>query len=139
MTNQLNTPAEQLGTGEAATSYSGLGSQAGLAVQLSGQLAAISGYNSTASTVGTTLTVTYNFTTNVSNGCTNATLSLAAVGIMLVTEPPQVIVVANGEQVEISPALPELTATQSPYVVTLVVTNSDGLVGTRAIDYSPPV
>ncbi|HXX03281.1 MAG TPA: flagellar biosynthesis protein FlgL, partial [Xanthobacteraceae bacterium] len=57
MTNQLNTLAEQLGTGEAATSYSGLGSQAGLAVQLSGQLAAISGYNSTASTVGTTLTV----------------------------------------------------------------------------------
>jgi len=57
MMNQLNTLAEQLGTGEAATSYSGLGSQAGLAVQLSGQLAAISGYNSTASTVGTTLTV----------------------------------------------------------------------------------
>ena len=57
MMTQLNTLAEQLGSGEAATAYSGLGSQAGLAVQLDAQLAAIKGYSSTASTVGTTLSV----------------------------------------------------------------------------------
>lgn len=57
MMNQLNTLSQQLGTGEAATTYSGLDSQAGLAVQLSAQLAAINGYNSSANTVGTTLTI----------------------------------------------------------------------------------
>ena len=55
MMNQLNTLSEQLGTGQAASTYSGLGSQAGLALQLTAQLAAINGYSSTAATVGTTL------------------------------------------------------------------------------------
>jgi hypothetical protein len=57
MFNQLSTLSEELGTGEAAQTYSGLNSQAGLALQLSAQLSAISGYSSTASTVGTTLSV----------------------------------------------------------------------------------
>jgi flagellin-like hook-associated protein FlgL len=57
MMTQLNTLSQQLGTGDAATTYSGLGSQAGLALQLSAQLAAISGYSNTANTVGTTLSV----------------------------------------------------------------------------------
>jgi flagellin-like hook-associated protein FlgL len=57
MSTQLNTLSEQLGTGEAATTYSGLGSQAGLALQLGAQLADINGYSSTASTVGTTLSI----------------------------------------------------------------------------------
>ena len=57
MSNQLNTLSEQLGTGEAATTYSGLQTQAGLAVQLSAQLAAINGYSNTASTIGTTLSI----------------------------------------------------------------------------------
>jgi len=57
MMNQLNTLAQQLGTGEVATDYSGLGSQAGLALQLSAQLDAINGYSSAATTVGTTLSV----------------------------------------------------------------------------------
>jgi flagellar hook-associated protein 3 FlgL len=57
MSNQLNTLAEELGTGEAATTYSGLGSQAGLAVQLNAQLSAISGYSNTATAVGTTLSI----------------------------------------------------------------------------------
>jgi flagellar hook-associated protein 3 FlgL len=57
MMTQLNTLSQQLGTGQVATTYSGLGSQAGLALQLSEQLAAINGYSSTASTVGTTLTI----------------------------------------------------------------------------------
>jgi flagellar hook-associated protein 3 FlgL len=57
MMNQLNTLSQQLGTGQAAQTYSGLTSQAGLALQLNAQLSAIDGYSQTASTVGTTLTV----------------------------------------------------------------------------------
>ncbi len=57
MFNQLNTLSEQLGTGEAAQTYSGLGSQAGVALELGAQLSAINGYSSTATTVGTTLSV----------------------------------------------------------------------------------
>jgi flagellar hook-associated protein 3 FlgL len=57
MMTQLNTLSQQLGTGEAATTYSGLGSQAGLAVQLGAQLGAINGFSATASTVGTTLSI----------------------------------------------------------------------------------
>ena len=57
MMNQLDNLSEQLGTGEAAQTYSGLGSQAGLALALSAQLSDINGYSSTASTVGTTLTL----------------------------------------------------------------------------------
>ncbi len=55
--NQLDTLSQELGTGEAATTYSGLGSQAGLALQLNAQLEAIDGYSSTATTVGTTLSI----------------------------------------------------------------------------------
>jgi flagellar hook-associated protein 3 FlgL len=57
MNNQLSTLSEELSSGQAAQTYSGLGSQAGLALSLNAQLAAISGYSNTATTVGTTLTV----------------------------------------------------------------------------------
>jgi flagellin-like hook-associated protein FlgL len=57
MNNQLNTLSEELGTGQAAQTYSGLGSQAGLALALNEQLSAITGYSNTATTVGTTLNV----------------------------------------------------------------------------------
>jgi flagellar hook-associated protein 3 FlgL len=57
LTNQLNTLSEQLSTGQTATTYSGLGSQAGLALQLQSQLSAINDYSSTATTVGTTLSI----------------------------------------------------------------------------------
>jgi flagellar hook-associated protein 3 FlgL len=57
MFNQLNTLSEQLGTGEAAQTYSGLGSQAGLALELNAQVSAINAYNSSATDVGTTLGV----------------------------------------------------------------------------------
>jgi flagellar hook-associated protein 3 FlgL len=65
MSNQLNTLSQELGTGEAATTYSGLQSQAGLAVQLNAQLAAINGYSSTTSTVGTTLTIAQSALTQI--------------------------------------------------------------------------
>ena len=57
MDNQLDTLSAELGTGQAAQTYSGLGSQAGVALALNAQLAAINGYTATASTVGTTLSV----------------------------------------------------------------------------------
>ena len=55
MNQQLDKLSQELGTGQAAQTYSGLGSQAGLALALSGQLAALNGYSNTATTVGTTL------------------------------------------------------------------------------------
>jgi flagellar hook-associated protein 3 FlgL len=57
MNNQLNTLSTELSTNEAAQTYSGLGSQAGVALALNAQLSAINGYSSTATTIGTTLTV----------------------------------------------------------------------------------
>ena len=57
MTKQLDTLTAELGSGQAAQTYSGLGSQAGLALSLNRQLAAITAYGNTATTVGTTLTV----------------------------------------------------------------------------------
>jgi flagellar hook-associated protein 3 FlgL len=57
MMNQLNTLAEELGSGQAAQTYSGLDSQAGLALELGAQLSAVNGYSSTTSTVGTTLSI----------------------------------------------------------------------------------
>jgi flagellin-like hook-associated protein FlgL len=57
MMNQLTTLSDELGTGQAAQTYSGLGSQAGLALALSAQLSDINGYTSSATNVGTTLTI----------------------------------------------------------------------------------
>ena len=57
LSNQLSTLSTELSTGQAAQTYSGLGSQAGLALALNAQLSAINGYSSTATTVGTTLSV----------------------------------------------------------------------------------
>jgi len=57
MNQQLDKLSQELGSGQAAQTYSDLGSQAGLALALSGQLAALNGYSNTATTVGTTLEV----------------------------------------------------------------------------------
>lgn len=57
MMNQLNTLAQQLGSGQAAQNYSDLQNQAGVALSLEGQLSDINGYSATAQTVGTTLSV----------------------------------------------------------------------------------
>ena len=66
MFNQLDKLSEQLGTGEAAQTYSGLSSQAGLALGLSAQLSAINGYSSTATAVNTTLTLAQSVLTQIS-------------------------------------------------------------------------
>ncbi|HXO55157.1 MAG TPA: hypothetical protein VN866_01280, partial [Mycobacterium sp.] len=80
MTNQLNTLSEQLGTGEVATTYSGLGSQAGLTLQLNAQLAAINGYGTTASTVGTTLSVAQTALNQIASSGTAVEQSLSNPG-----------------------------------------------------------
>jgi hypothetical protein len=67
MNNQLDTLSQELGTGEAASTYSGLGSQAGLALALGAQLSAIDGYSSTATTVGTTLSIAQSALTQIGN------------------------------------------------------------------------
>ena len=57
MFSQLSKLSLQLGTGEASQTYAGLGPQAGVALSLSSQLAALNGYSTTTTTVGTTLTL----------------------------------------------------------------------------------
>ena len=76
MSNQLNTLSQELGTGQAATTYSGLQSQAGLALQLTAQLADISGYSSTATTVGTTLTLAQSVLTQLGSSSSAVQQSL---------------------------------------------------------------
>jgi len=57
MNQQLDKLSQELGSGQAAQTYSDLGSQAGLTLALSSQLTALNGYSNTATTVGTTLSV----------------------------------------------------------------------------------
>jgi flagellar hook-associated protein 3 FlgL len=67
MFNQLNTLSQQLGTGDASQTYSGLGSQADVAVSLGAQLSAIGGYSTTGTTVGTTLTLAQSVLTQLNS------------------------------------------------------------------------
>jgi flagellin-like hook-associated protein FlgL len=55
--NELQDLQRQLGTGEKSETFSGLGSQAGVSVQLNAQLSAISTYDSTISQAGTNIGV----------------------------------------------------------------------------------
>jgi len=80
MNNQLDQLSEELGTGQAAQTYSGLGSQAGLALSLSAQLAAINGYSSTATTVGTTLSIAQSALTGISSSAAAMQQSLEQPG-----------------------------------------------------------
>jgi len=67
MFTQLDTLSQELGTGQAAQTYSGLGSQAGVAMSLETQLSALGGYSSTATSVGTTLTLAQSVLTQLGN------------------------------------------------------------------------
>jgi len=67
MMNQLNTLGEELGSGQAAQTYSDLGSQAGVAVALGAQLSDVNGYASTATTVGTTLSIAQSVLSQLGN------------------------------------------------------------------------
>ncbi len=71
MMNQLNTLGLQLSTGQVATNYSDLASQAGLALSLNAQLSAINGYNTAASNVGTTLSIAQSALTQLGDAQTS--------------------------------------------------------------------
>jgi flagellar hook-associated protein 3 FlgL len=55
--SQLSDLQRQLGTGEKADSYAGLGSQSGIAVALNAQLSALNAFNDTITNVGTTVSL----------------------------------------------------------------------------------
>jgi flagellar hook-associated protein 3 FlgL len=55
--NQLDQLSQELGTNQKSTTYSGLGSQSGVTVELDAQLAAINGYSNAITDVGTSLTI----------------------------------------------------------------------------------
>ena len=67
MFNQLNTLAQELGTGQAAQTYSGLGSQAGLVMALNAQVSQIDGFSATANSVGTNLSIAQSALTQIDN------------------------------------------------------------------------
>jgi flagellar hook-associated protein 3 FlgL len=65
MNNQLSALSAELGSGDAAQTYSGLGSQAGVALSLSSQLSAINGYSNAATAAGTTLGIAQSLLTQL--------------------------------------------------------------------------
>jgi flagellar hook-associated protein 3 FlgL len=67
MFNQLSTLSEQLGTGDASQTFSGLGSQAGLALELGAQLSAVNGYSNATTDVTTTLGVAQSALTQIAS------------------------------------------------------------------------
>jgi flagellar hook-associated protein 3 FlgL len=70
MNNQLNTLGQELASGEASQTYSGLGSQAGVALALGAQLSAITGYGNAATTAGTTLSIAQSILTQLGDSGT---------------------------------------------------------------------
>jgi flagellar hook-associated protein 3 FlgL len=70
MMNQLSTLSQELSTGQVAQTYSGLGSQAGVALALDAQLSAVNGYSNTATTVGTTLSIAQSVLTQLGSAGT---------------------------------------------------------------------
>lgn len=77
MFTQLSTLGEELGTGQAAQTYSGLHAQAGMALELSAQLSALDGYSNTATSVGTTLSIAQSALGQLS-GVNNAVANLVS-------------------------------------------------------------
>ena len=76
MFKQLNTLSQELGTGDASQTYSGLGSRAGVASSLESQIAAFNAYSTTASTVGTTLTLAQSVLTQLDSARTSVQQAL---------------------------------------------------------------
>lgn len=80
MFNQLNTLSQELGTGQAAQTYSGLGSQAGLVLELNAQVSQIDGYTATANSVGTSLSVAQSVLTQIGNAGEAVTQAISQQG-----------------------------------------------------------
>jgi flagellar hook-associated protein 3 FlgL len=80
MMNQLDTLAQELGSGQAAQTYSGLGSQAGVALALNAQLSAISGYSNAATSVGTTLSIAQSILSELTGAGNSVAQSITSQG-----------------------------------------------------------
>jgi flagellar hook-associated protein 3 FlgL len=80
MFTQLDKLSTELGTGQASQTYSGLGSQADLALLLGAQLSALNGYSATTTTVGTTLQLAQSALTQLGNVSQSVTQSVAQQG-----------------------------------------------------------
>jgi flagellar hook-associated protein 3 FlgL len=80
MFTQLDTLSQELGTGAAAQTYSGLNSQAGLALQLSAQLSAINGYSNTTTDLGTTLSIAQSALSQLSSTSSDVAQSITQQG-----------------------------------------------------------
>ncbi len=80
MMNELDKLGQELGTGQAATTYSGLGSQAGLALSLNAQLSASNGYDATATNVGTTLSIAQSVLTQIGSAGTSVQQAVSGQG-----------------------------------------------------------
>lgn len=80
MNNQLDQLSTELGTGEAAQTYSGLGSQAGVALSLAAQLSALNGYSNTATSVGTTLSIAQSALSQIASSGSAVAQSISSAG-----------------------------------------------------------
>ncbi len=133
MMNQLNTLAEEIGTGKASQTYSGLQSQAGLVVGLNAQLAAIDGYSNTISTVNTALGIAQSSLTQLGN--------IASTVEQEVTDQPGFNLNANGQttvQVAAQSQLDEIvsllnTQVGSNYIFSGTAVNQPAVASTSAI------
>ena len=76
MNDQLSQLSQELASGQAAQTYSGLGSQAGIALSLNAQLSSTNAYNDTATTVGTTLSVAQSVLTQLGSAGTSLQQSI---------------------------------------------------------------
>jgi flagellar hook-associated protein 3 FlgL len=65
--SQLNDLQRQLGTGQKADTYAGLGAQSGIVIALNAQLAAIGSYDDTMTNVGTTINIQQSVLQQIAN------------------------------------------------------------------------
>jgi flagellar hook-associated protein 3 FlgL len=65
--SQLDDLQRQLGTGQKADSYAGLGAQSGIAIALNAQLAAIGSYDDTITTIGTNINIQQSVLQQIAN------------------------------------------------------------------------
>jgi len=133
MNNQLNTLSTELSTNEAAQTYSGLGSQAGVAVALNAQLAAINGYSNTATTVGTTLSVAQSVLTQVGSSGTSVEQAIGGQGSFSLNNNGQTTTQAAA-QTQLDEILSLLnTQVGSNYIFSGSATNQPSVASTSAI------
>ena len=91
MMNQLNTLGQELASGQATQTYSGLQSQAGVALALNAQLSAIAGYSNTATTVGTTLSVAQSVLTQLGTASSSIVQAIGEQGTFQLNNNGQTI------------------------------------------------